>query len=268
MINCLDRAYIEVTRRCNMKCAHCLRGPAQNIDLSFEEVDAFLDNFSFINQITLGGGEPTLNPDMIAHIIDKIIENNIVVETLGMITNGQIYDQKIADALNRFDAYSKRMFYSKEPEYTSNFVSHRVKLGFSTDKYHKGIKPEVEKAYKENCKWIHIYDHLIDDTIILHTGYSTFGIDYRYRLPNSKYVIEDDRLLVVGSLNINARGLITSNAAADYLDEDMKNYGHVYDFVLFDYLKEHGIPIKNSPRVEELDEARKLSLKRKSTNRK
>ena len=54
MINCLDRAYIEVTRRCNMKCAHCLRGPAQNIDLSFEEVDAFLDNFSFINQITYG----------------------------------------------------------------------------------------------------------------------------------------------------------------------------------------------------------------------
>lgn len=25
---------IEVTRRCNMKCEHCLRGDAQNLDIS------------------------------------------------------------------------------------------------------------------------------------------------------------------------------------------------------------------------------------------
>lgn len=25
---------IEVTRRCNMKCNHCLRGDAQNLDIS------------------------------------------------------------------------------------------------------------------------------------------------------------------------------------------------------------------------------------------
>ena len=31
----------EVTRRCNLVCKHCMRGKAQNIDLSKEMVDDF-----------------------------------------------------------------------------------------------------------------------------------------------------------------------------------------------------------------------------------
>ena len=30
---------LEVTRRCNMCCAHCLRGEAENIDMQKETID-------------------------------------------------------------------------------------------------------------------------------------------------------------------------------------------------------------------------------------
>ena len=72
--------YIEVTRRCNTVCKHCQRGPKENIDLSKEDVDTFLGNFMYIKHLSLGGGEPTLNPDIIEYIVDKIIERRIVFE--------------------------------------------------------------------------------------------------------------------------------------------------------------------------------------------
>ena len=30
----VESLVIEVTRRCNMRCEHCLRGDAQNLDIS------------------------------------------------------------------------------------------------------------------------------------------------------------------------------------------------------------------------------------------
>ena len=37
-----DSLAVEVTRRCNMHCAHCLRGEAENKDISYEVMDALL----------------------------------------------------------------------------------------------------------------------------------------------------------------------------------------------------------------------------------
>lgn len=34
---------VELTRRCNQSCAHCCRGDAQDIDLTKEIVDAFVE---------------------------------------------------------------------------------------------------------------------------------------------------------------------------------------------------------------------------------
>ena len=40
-----NSVFIEVTRRCNMCCAHCLRGDAESIDIQEKCIDAFLDSF-------------------------------------------------------------------------------------------------------------------------------------------------------------------------------------------------------------------------------
>ena len=37
-------AIFEVTRRCNLSCEHCLRGDAQNLDMTKETVDKVLDH--------------------------------------------------------------------------------------------------------------------------------------------------------------------------------------------------------------------------------
>ena len=52
---------IEVTRKCNMHCAHCMRGDAQNADISEGKLSKFLSQVNFIGSLTITGGEPTLN---------------------------------------------------------------------------------------------------------------------------------------------------------------------------------------------------------------
>ena len=52
---------LEVTRRCNMACEHCMRGDAQDMDMDIGLIDKALSSVSDIGCMTFSGGEPTLN---------------------------------------------------------------------------------------------------------------------------------------------------------------------------------------------------------------
>ena len=66
---------IELTRKCNQKCSHCLRGPSENVDLSEEVIDSLFDNNNIylIENLYLSGGEPTMNGKALVYLVDKII---------------------------------------------------------------------------------------------------------------------------------------------------------------------------------------------------
>ena len=80
---------IEVTRRCNMACEHCLRGDAQKCDVSFETIDRLLDQTEYISTITFTGGEPTLNVPAIWYTLDGCKKRDIQVEGFYVVTNGK-----------------------------------------------------------------------------------------------------------------------------------------------------------------------------------
>lgn len=246
MASIVQYAYIEVTRRCNMFCAHyCQRGFSENIDLSKEDFDTFLSNFTHIEYITLGGGEPTLNPDMIEYIIDKIIEKRIVVGYLGMVTNGQIYNEKVANAFNRFDEYNKKLFDSNKNG--NEYISGHVGIAFSVDSFHMA-KESVVDAYKQQCPWILITNQTIHDENIIKTGFATFGKEFHYVLPLPMYQImtinNTPCLYVKESINISANGYINTYAEGTYSDHDKYNFGHVSNFSLVDFLIKYGIPAR------------------------
>ena len=81
---------LEITRRCNMKCAHCMRGEAQNIDIPFEVIDKALENVSSIGCLTLTGGEISLNPAAISYVAQQIIKRGINVDNVYMVTHGKL----------------------------------------------------------------------------------------------------------------------------------------------------------------------------------
>lgn len=92
---------LEVTRRCNMNCAHCLRGDAQNMDADPALIPKIFDGIDDIDTITFTGGEPALNTDYIKAVVDYVIEHKIPVHGCFVATNGKIYSQELVDCMRR-----------------------------------------------------------------------------------------------------------------------------------------------------------------------
>lgn len=78
---------IEVTRRCNMSCSHCLRGPAQNLDQTKEHVYSLFKQVDYIGSLTLSGGEPSIACDQIEFICDAIEELGVGLGYVYIATN-------------------------------------------------------------------------------------------------------------------------------------------------------------------------------------
>jgi len=80
---------IEVTQKCNMHCAHCLRGHGHNKDIDMKYVDKLLRNTSCISSLTFTGGEPSLNLDAIRKTRLLCEKYNISVGSFYLVTNGK-----------------------------------------------------------------------------------------------------------------------------------------------------------------------------------
>lgn len=155
----INYLYIEVTRRCTMKCAHCLRGDSQNISLKIDHIDELFDNSDIqinkINNLIITGGEPTLNIKAILQIIKNIISKQIVVGNLHLPTNGSTYSQQLIDGLNEYYNYIKKY------NATSNLY-----LICSQDQFHRPPKKEILDKYKKLPYFISNYIHLEENQIL------------------------------------------------------------------------------------------------------
>lgn len=86
----ISNLIIEVTRRCNFECEHCLRGTKQNKDMPNEVIEALLFNNDIedIGSVTFTGGEPSLNVEAIEYFIKACKHKHIDVGSFYVATNG------------------------------------------------------------------------------------------------------------------------------------------------------------------------------------
>lgn len=128
-------AVIEITRRCNMCCAHCLRGDAENVDIQEKYINAFLDSFSgrrYIGTIVFTGGEISLNIPAIRYILKAVKERNISVGSFYMVTNGKAVDKMEDLALASLEWWN---YCDEKDEYLCG-------LCISSDNFHEEISDE------------------------------------------------------------------------------------------------------------------------------
>lgn len=127
--------FIEVTRRCNMSCKHCLRGNAQNLDIKLESIDLFLSKLKnkCFKRILFTGGEPSLNVEAIRFTLEKVKQYNIQIWMFEIITNGYNLSDEFVTVCNEW-------------------LDHCVNTGIvllSTDSYHKSpSQADMEKFNK------------------------------------------------------------------------------------------------------------------------
>ncbi len=92
----IDNLILEVTRRCNMHCAHCLRGDAQNLDISKKTIKQLIDSVSYIGTVTFSGGEPTLNLPAIQYFFEYAEKQGKLPYSFYVVTNGKENQEELA----------------------------------------------------------------------------------------------------------------------------------------------------------------------------
>lgn len=112
---------LEVTRRCNMACEHCLRGDAQNLDMSDSIIRWAAKNIEACS-VTFTGGEPSLNIRAIELYFTLAEQYGNLPRAFYVATNGKANQEKLAVTLLK--AYAKMA----EPE--------ACELNWSMDAFH------------------------------------------------------------------------------------------------------------------------------------
>ena len=231
---------IEVTRRCNMQCSHCMRGAAENHTISKEVVDRLFDEVSVVTTLLLTGGEPFLEPEMIDYIFDAIIKRKIPIGKIEVVTNGTIRDKRIADSFNKIGKYVADNY---RKTLTKKHMRQIVTILISNDSYHmKDDIMETLKFYREilNDNCIILKKNQKDITSVLYLGNAadkSFTLDegktyhfkitpYRYRV---SFMNDDDGkpIAIDTMLQIGYDGKILIGEDSSYEQQDKNNYGNI-----------------------------------------
>jgi organic radical activating enzyme len=87
---------IEVTEKCNFKCGHCLRGPANKAVFSQETLVKFLDvsKVKYLSEITFTGGEPLLHHDVITETLKTLWRYDVELGNFYIATNGSAFNKE------------------------------------------------------------------------------------------------------------------------------------------------------------------------------
>lgn len=88
-IECLA---IELTRRCNMTCSHCMRGDVQDKDIASDILSSLLvDNeVTSIQSLIFTGGEPSIYGQGVDNFISLCTDNNITIGNFYIAVNGKV----------------------------------------------------------------------------------------------------------------------------------------------------------------------------------
>ena len=102
----LREVTLEIGRKCNLKCRHCMKGESQDVAMSNEVMDALLNNVYFIDEFIFGGGEPLLYIERMEALLRKCKEKGVKVNYITVVSNCTIKSDKFVRVFNEWGEYT------------------------------------------------------------------------------------------------------------------------------------------------------------------
>ena len=101
----VDSLILEITRKCNACCGHCLRGNAEEVNVSRKVMRKLFEEIEYIHILTFSGGEPTLYVRAMREALNMCKELGVVVEYVYVVTNGVKYSKGLINVMNDWLVY-------------------------------------------------------------------------------------------------------------------------------------------------------------------
>lgn len=227
----IDDLNLEVTRRCNMRCPHCLRGEAENLDADIDLIPQIFESVSEIGMLTFSGGEPSLNTTYITAVVDYILEHGITVNGCFIATNAKVYTSELVECVRRL--YEANM----GGHGTKVLAEHWLKLNknedevpyfsiaVSGDPYHEPVPVENLMRYR-HCGFFS--DMKVDDgKYILDRGRgSMLANAFDRPIQNLSIEADDGRdNLLVSQVYVSSNGVVAADCDLPFDDLDMLEPG-------------------------------------------
>jgi hypothetical protein len=215
----INNVIIEITRKCNMECEHCLRGKSQNKEIYDYDIETFFSKVGYISCLTISGGEPSIAPHKINTIVDMAKKYKVGIGNFYIATNAKVVTNDFLLAVMRLYCYCDE-----------NEIS---ALSYSNDYYHDEIT-------KENIKKLEVFkftsakyerkrygDNTINEGRAKENGIG--GRDNKHELINSSYTLEDiiddsQEVLEIRNIPIylNCKGNLICGCDWSYKNQDKK----------------------------------------------
>ncbi|MBQ9318024.1 MAG: radical SAM protein [Bacilli bacterium] len=228
-----------VTNKCNLNCAHCMRGCKNNKSMQQDVIEAFFKQVAFVGNLCLCGGEITLATETIKKIFDYIEKKNILLGQVTTVINGTNYSEEFLQLLDEINQYIKTSFDNSEESCATFTISY--------DEYHKS---EIErlhlwKQYLENVQRYQQSIHFagmqgLDSTLKLFREGNAQSLDtsltvllkpfnwYSTYMGQNHSFDEQNGVLYVGPLvTVNVDGIITECDASIEHMGNKYNYGSI-----------------------------------------
>lgn len=242
MIDRLTYRYIEleITRRCNLKCAHCMRGDAQDVDMHPETIDAFLDHTQAIYRLLITGGEPFLNIEGMRYFLEAAKKRNVLISALDIVTNGTIQNREIIKLIEDYSAYIQNFLLDDVP------VKGRICIGISIDDFHDTESEDAYKWYSENLSHVAIIIRARQGSIPKSIGkgkslqYAMPRFDHSRRLNRIEYLscnhtpicseinerlFHPNQIIILCGIEITAHGIMMQSVLElEFSEEDSGEY--------------------------------------------
>lgn len=239
---------IEVSRKCNLDCTHCMRGESENLSIDREVLNKFFDEVKSANKLVISGGEPFMCYDEIKDLVEIIELKNVLISKVIIVTNGTIYDEKIYKLLK---------------EHFSN-----ISINISLDDYHlESIMRKYSSVNLSDNPRLHpINVNEIIENIKLHMSSHYFGRIYGVK----KYLIDigrasyldkpkkdfeplgyfytevEENVMIAGpQIYLDSQGYITDGNSS-YVSRNEISIGNLRESTIYDMLINNAIKIDPS----------------------
>lgn len=234
----MDELVLEGTRRCNMKCGHCLRGCAQNIDMPSDVVEKFLqlNQVDNIGTLVFSGGEPSLNPGFIRKIVEVMDNCRVSVESFYIATNGKARNMEFFMAIAELFAFISQN--TLEPDMSG--------LEISRSYWHEQQGQDEDwietlKAFrftKERTYLDYDFKGLLKEGRATKETHAYRKVDKHEKFEIDAYA--DGRCAVNGLVYLNAQGQVLGNCDLSYASQRRYALGYATQDRLMDIAKAAG----------------------------
>lgn len=242
---------IEVTRRCNMHCNHCLRGDAQNCDISTESIKKIAQTIQ-PGSVTFTGGEPSLNVKAIREYFAYAEKFGTMPSSFFVATNGLSNQEELAvellKAYGKMDekeccelALSRDIFHDA---YWDDSKSYDKTIFEGLSFFRKEDKAHATDG-SDSLDWVMPIGRAADNGMGNESNFVDIPItslEYLCQTADHSFIESEDTLdLRFDTIYISANGNVTTICDISYKDIDNLYLATIDDFVenVTAYINEH-----------------------------